>query len=189
MKWFRILFIFLLQLVSFTADGDPLWPTGGVDRNTSHVISLLHSAHTEWCTLTSWLKKVFVRITSYSWSFMCAVDWAFVLSLFLALFLSVCLSYPLLFSFHFYLNPVLNLFLHVDDAKANIPCAFAKWGVWPPGGTHPSHNFLMSDRRRTRMTGWLLWRSMCVFRSCHHFLQRVNLRRQWNGNPKLIRGD
>ena len=41
--------------------------------------------------------------------------------LFFALFLSVCLSYPLLFSFHFYLDPDLNLFLHVVVAKAIIP--------------------------------------------------------------------
>ena len=30
--------LFLLQLVSFTVDGDPLWPTGGLDRYASHVI-------------------------------------------------------------------------------------------------------------------------------------------------------
>ena len=30
----------------------------------------MHSAHTEWCTLTSWLNNVFVRITPYSWSSM-----------------------------------------------------------------------------------------------------------------------
>ena len=52
-------------------------------------------------------------------------------SLFLALFLSVCLSYPLLFSFHFHLNPVLNLFLtHWHSAN---------WGVWPLGQKYPSH--------------------------------------------------
>ena len=62
-------------------------------------------------------------------------------SLFFALFLSVCLSYPLLFSSHFYLYSALNLFLHVDDAKANKHCAFAKWGVWHPGRIHPSHRF------------------------------------------------
>ena len=65
--------------------------------------------------------------------------WVFVLSLFLALFLSVCLSYPLLFSSHFYLHSVLNLFLHVVDAKAINHWHSAKWGVWPPGRIHHSH--------------------------------------------------
>ena len=77
------------------------------------------------CALTSWLKNVFVRITPHSWSSMSCV-WLFVLFLFLALFLSVCLSYPLLFSSHFYLDTDVNLFLHVVDAKANVPFAFAE---------------------------------------------------------------
>ena len=47
-------------------------------------------------------------------------------SLFLALFLSVCLSYPVLFSFHFYLDPDLNLFLHVVDVKASTHWQSAK---------------------------------------------------------------
>ena len=47
-----------------------------------------------------------------------AVECSFFDSLFLALFLSVCLSYPLFFSFHFYLYSVLNFFFHVDNAKA-----------------------------------------------------------------------
>ena len=46
-------------------------------------------------------------------------------SLFLTLFLSVCSSYPF-----FFLNPELNLFLHVVVAKAIILCASAKLGVW-----------------------------------------------------------
>ena len=33
---------FFLQLVSFTVDGDPLYPTGCVHRYTSHVIFLMH---------------------------------------------------------------------------------------------------------------------------------------------------
>ena len=77
---------------------------------------------------------MFVRITSYSWSTMVAVDRLFFASLFLALFLSVCLSFTLLFSFHFYLYSVLDLFFHVDNAKAFIPCASAKLrtGYTPP---------------------------------------------------------
>ena len=47
-----------------------------------------------------------------------AVDWSSVPSQFLALFLSVCLSFTLLFSSHFYVYSVLNLFFHVDNAKA-----------------------------------------------------------------------
>ena len=65
--------------------------------------------------------------------------WLFVASLLLALFLSVCLSYTLLFSSHFYLYSDLNLFLHVDNAKANIPCVSANWGVLLIGRIHFSH--------------------------------------------------
>ena len=65
--------------------------------------------------------------------------WAFVLCLFLALFFSVCLSFTLLFSSHFYLYSVLNLFFHVDNAKANIPCASVKRVVLLPGRIHSSH--------------------------------------------------
>ena len=69
----------------------------------------------------------------------CAVDCSSVLSLFLALFLSVCLSCSLLFSSHFHLDPDLNLFLHVDNAKTINHGASANWGVWPRGRIHPSH--------------------------------------------------
>ena len=68
-----------------------------------------------------------------------AVDLSSVLSLFLALFLSVCLSYTLLFSSHFYLYSVLNLFFHVDSAEANNHCHFAKRGVLLPGRIQSSH--------------------------------------------------
>ena len=66
-------------------------------------------------------------------------DCPFFESLFLVLFLSVCLFYPLLFSSHFHLDPDLNLFLHVDNAKTINHGASANWGVWPPGRIHPSH--------------------------------------------------
>ena len=36
--------LFLLQLASFTVDSDPLQPTEGVDRYTSHVIFVMHIA-------------------------------------------------------------------------------------------------------------------------------------------------
>ena len=42
---------------------------------------------------------------------------------FLALPFSVCLSISYLFSSHFYLYSDLNSFFHVDNAKANNPCA------------------------------------------------------------------
>ena len=45
----------------------------------------------------------------------CVTDCCLVASVFLALFLSVCIYYPLLFSVHFFLDPDLNLFLHVVD--------------------------------------------------------------------------
>ena len=40
--FFFLVIFFLLQLVSFTVDSDPLYPTGGVDRYTSHVIFPMH---------------------------------------------------------------------------------------------------------------------------------------------------
>ena len=51
----------------------------------------------------------------------------------------MCLSYTLLFSFHLYLYSVLNLFFHVDNAKAINHGASANRGVWAPGRIHPSH--------------------------------------------------
>ena len=52
--FFNCLNLFLLQLVSFTVDSDPLQPTGGVDRYPSHETfsrTLSPCAHT-----TVWLK-------------------------------------------------------------------------------------------------------------------------------------
>ena len=62
-------------------------------------------------------------------------------SLFLALFFSVYLPYPLLCSFHLYLDPDLNLFLHVVDIRAVDHWHSANWWVWPLGRIHPSHSF------------------------------------------------
>ena len=75
----------------------------GVYTETPHTsFLLLHSAHTGWCTLTSWLKNVFVRITPCSWSSMLC-GWAFVLWLSVPRFvpfrvslLSFALFFPLL---------------------------------------------------------------------------------------------
>ena len=92
LNWWE--FILLLQLVSFTVDGDPPWPTAGVDRNTSHVIFS--------CTLHVWLCPYslhgsrrakpqcvccarFLPSSSYPW---CA--WAFVGC---SLSVSACLSF------------------------------------------------------------------------------------------------
>ena len=49
-RFFKLIF-FLFQLVSFTVDGDPLTPTGSVDRYTSHVIFLMHFARLVVCIL------------------------------------------------------------------------------------------------------------------------------------------
>ena len=91
-----------------------------VDRNTSHVtVSLAQRTCFMMCDTPHWLKCLHERTTSSTWSStLCGCP--FFDSLFLALFLSVCLSYPLLFSFHFYLDPDRNLFLHVVVAKAVI---------------------------------------------------------------------
>ena len=65
---------------------------------TSHVT--LAPAENAWRALTSWLENVFVRIIPHSLSFMCAVVFASVLSVFLVLFLSVSLSIPCETSWH-----------------------------------------------------------------------------------------
>ena len=85
-----------------------------------------------------WLKCLHERFTSSTCYPRCAVVRSLTL-LFLALFLSVSLSYPLLFTFHFYLNPDLNLFLHVVDTRASNHWHSANWGVWPLDRKHPSH--------------------------------------------------
>ena len=110
---------------------------------------------------TTWLNIVFVRITPYSWPSMLS-GWLIVcsLSLFLALFFSVCLSFTLLFSSHFYLYSVLNLFFPVENAKANIPCASVKRGVLLPW-----QNSLFSQ-----ITGKRFWKS--IFYVC--FTQRLS---------------
>ena len=66
--------------------------------------------------------------------------WVFdcLLRLFFVLTHSVCLSFTLLFSSHFNLYSDLNSF-HVDNAKANILCVSANWGVLLSGRIHSSH--------------------------------------------------
>ena len=77
-------------------------------------------------------KNVFVRITPYSWSSMlCGCP--FIDSLFLALFLSVCLSYPLLFSFHFYLDPVLEPLLPCGQRQGKKTLALRQMRSPAPG--------------------------------------------------------
>ena len=92
---------------------------------------------------------MFVRITSYSCHPCCAVERLFFDSLFLALFLSVCLSYPLLFSFHFYLYSVLNLFFHVVNAKAGPLAEFT-----PLTGYEPK---LLDDFHFSETTEIIFW--------------------------------
>ena len=65
--------------------------------------------------------------------------WASVPLCFFVLTVSVCLSFTLLFSSHFYLHSDLNLFVHVVNAKANIPCVSAHRGVLLSGRIHSSH--------------------------------------------------
>ena len=55
---------------------------------------------------------------------------------FLALFLSVCFSYLFLF----YLNPELNLFLHVAVIGAIYHSHSTNWGVWSLGRKHLSQD-------------------------------------------------
>ena len=64
--------------------------------------------------------------------------------------LRVSLSFTLLFSSHFYLYFALNSFFQVDNAKANIPCVSANWGVSHLGRIHSSH----SNKRGVRRCMW-----------------------------------
>ena len=70
----------------------------------------------------------------------------------------MCLSFTLLFSSHFNLYSVLNLFFHVDNAKANITCASANRGVLVSGRIHSSlttsttRRLLKSSSRRNPAT-------------------------------------
>ena len=103
------------------------WSTAPADNSW-------HNAQAEWCVShhigSSVCTCASPHIHGHSWW---AVDWSSVLSLFLALFLSrVCLLHLV------FLFPHL-LFFHVDNAKANITCASANWGVLPPGRIHRSH--------------------------------------------------
>ena len=49
---------------------------------------------------------------------------------------SVCLSITLLFSSHFYLFSAQHFISNVNNAKANIPCVSANWGVLLSGRIH-----------------------------------------------------
>ena len=91
------------------------------------------------CITPHWLKCLHARVTPFSCYPWWAVDCFLVASLFLSLFLSVCLSSTLLFSSHFFLYSVLNLFFRVDNAKANITCASANRGVLLSGRIHSCH--------------------------------------------------
>ena len=86
---------------------------------------------------TTWLKCLHERVISYSWSSMMS-GWLIVWSLSVPRFVpfrvspSPCSSLPTSCS-------VLNLFFHVDNAKANITCASANRGVLLSGRIHSSH--------------------------------------------------
>ena len=61
-KFFLLESLCLFQLVSFTVDSDPLYPTGGVNRTPSHAYFLAHSfahmhLHGSRCCSTCLCKK------------------------------------------------------------------------------------------------------------------------------------
>ena len=134
---------------------------------------LLHSVPVYWCTITHHGSSV--RAASHFISIPSMVSgWLFVASLFLALSFSVCLSFTLLFSSHFYLYSVLNLFFHVDNAKANNHCAFANRGVLLSGRIHSSH----------RLRAQAPWRLPQLGDYWNHL--RGGIRRQRNGALVLV---
>ena len=104
----------------------------------SQCVSHTHLAQERVCTRHSILMPSMLSV------------WA---SLFLAFVISVCLSYPLLFSAHFYLHFVLNLFVHVDNAKAINHWHSANWGVWPLGRIHPSQRLWVQAPWRLPLLG------------------------------------
>ena len=79
--------LFLLQLISFTVDRDPLWPTGCVDRTHSHET---FSRHFHPCAhITLWLKVSHDVSAKNIFIHMSSPVWAFVVSLFCLLPLSL----------------------------------------------------------------------------------------------------
>ena len=99
-----------------------------------------------WMMYTHIIVQVFVRVMSSPCSSVMS-GWAFVLWLSVPRLVPsrVSLSYPSLFS----LYSVLNLFFHVDNAKAINYGASANWGVLPLGRIHSSHN----KRRKREILG------------------------------------
>ena len=110
--WFFKMTSFLLQLVSFTVDSEPLWPTGCVHRYITRLVSPAQCTCSMMYNHTTWLK------TSH-WMCPCSAHsyhphaihhermsgWAFVPRCFFVLILSVCLSFT--FGLLFPLLPVL----------------------------------------------------------------------------------
>ena len=113
-RFFQLIF-FLLQLISFTVDSDPLQPTECVDRYTSHEFFLIHFAHV--ITLTSWLKVSQLAFHSICMSSMMSHVWACVVCSRFVFFLSLSLS-RLYFLSIVYLFSVLHTNFHnVESAE------------------------------------------------------------------------
>ena len=95
---------------------------------TSHVTFSVHNARVRFlCCTTHWLQCLHECISPHLHGHpRCAVVRSLI-PLFLALFFSVCFSYL----FFFYLNPEVNLFLHVVVIGATYHWHSAKRGVWP----------------------------------------------------------
>ena len=106
------------------------------------------------CNNTSWQVSAWAHHPIFMPSMMSG--WAFVPRCFFVLTLSVCLSFTLLFSSHFYLYSVLNLFFHVDNAKANITCVSANRGVLLSGRIHSYHRVMSPSSLTTSTTRRLL---------------------------------
>ena len=87
------------------------------------------------CCTTHWLKCLHERISRHLHGHTrCAVVRSLTLCSSLCFF--PCVS-PFSFFFFFYLNPELNLFLHVVVVGAIYHGHSAKWGVWPLGENTP----------------------------------------------------
>ena len=133
-KWHFCYSWFRLQLIAIHCNRWEVCRQIHLTRNFSHA----HCTRLIMCILTAWLMCLYARVipSCHPWW---AFDRPFVVRLFVFVLL-LFLSVVYLFSSLSYLYSDLHSFFHVDNAKGNTQCAFAQWGVLPPGGIPSSHS-------------------------------------------------
>ena len=131
---------FLLQLVSFTIDSDPLEPTVCVDRYTSHVFLLMHFAHLITCISNCMAQDELCLCACASFHLHAIHDVCLIVCWLrprsvLLLFLSVVY----LFSSTLYLHSAQHFLSNVNSVEGINHCAFAQRGGLPHGDIPSSH--------------------------------------------------